>query len=212
MHTNLLTKTFLVAAIATLFAAPHAEAVVIDNFFNTNLSGPGWTNDPGIRAWDNFSLATATTLTAADFQSRVSVTSNTSNYLFDIRLDSGGTLGSTVYSTSLSFASVTRTALPAFGTSAFQHSFVLPSVNLAAGTYWVSLTQAGNLFGSASAAGQTALQTVTSTGAIQPITGALPFQLTGTESASSVPEGGSTIALLGLGLTMIAALRKRLAV
>lgn len=179
---KLLTKTFILAAMWTQLVATGARAVDIDNYFNFNLNGNNWSNNgannaSGFRTWDDFTIDTTLTFTAAIFQSRLSEPADSSNYRFDIVSDAAGTLGPSVFSMTIPFGNVARTG----GVNVYQHTFSLPSVTLPPGKYWVSFTHPGNLYGSASAPGAALITQSTFNGAqVTRPDDALPFRLTGT--------------------------------
>jgi PEP-CTERM motif len=134
-HKSLL-KLFVVSC---LLQAGSAMAVTLWNNGAPAVASPGGSNLSDTQQAQDFTLTSASSLTAVTFWSLEAAASDyVGSIFYQITNNQGGAPGTTV----INFGTVTPTRTAAgvsAGFNQFQNDFVLPAVNLAAGTYWLTL-------------------------------------------------------------------------
>jgi hypothetical protein len=130
------------AAVTALAAASANADILYDNHGPATHTANAWTIDYGFEVSDSFNLAQASTLTGVNFDGW-NLRGETATSVDWMILNGSPEFGGSTLSSGTGALTVVSTGATGFGVYPIDtYSFALPSVNLAAGAYWLTLKNA----------------------------------------------------------------------
>lgn len=193
------------AAALSISISATAEAAIL---FQNPFAGQqiGYTSSSGFRVYDSFTLSSNSTLTGFQFSTWSTAQVPTT---FDVTIYTDNTFTTTLFNQSYNIASATVTTDPVGGVAQLI-AVSLPSLSLAAGTYWISpFRTSGNpltLNASNPILDGSAIRKAITLGTITNLGQDLAMVITGT--TATVPAPGS-LTLLGVGLLGLVNMRRK---
>jgi hypothetical protein len=198
-------KTLLCILLLAVSQVASANIILVDQSNNGDVDGIGWSNtgNTSWTLWDDFTVTEDVKITSVNYWHRISIPTSLS-----LRLGIGSTANS--YDVAdIIINDWNQTAANSFGD--FMATVSGLNVNLASGTYWLTLNGNGlsNPFGSHSATNGNAIQVYNNGSSVANRTGyASTFQLFGTVEASA-PATASIVLMSFIAMCLRRKLRNQ---